>query len=110
MRRSIVRQRAFQPDGLVLAYRDGRCVGYGRNTILARHGEIALLGVVPEARGIGLGRALLRWGTAWLDRAGSDTIELRVDGENDGALALYRSEGFEVVRTRGIWSRPGSPA
>jgi mycothiol synthase len=108
--RAIVRERAFQPDGLVLTYRDGRCVGYCRNTVLARRGEIALLGVVPEARGIGLGRALLRWSTAWLDRAGSDSIELMVDGENESALALYRSEGFEVVRTRGIWSRPGSPA
>jgi mycothiol synthase len=108
--RAFVRERAFQPDGLVMAYRDGRCVGYCRNTAIARHGEVALLGVVPEARGIGLGRALLRWSSAWLDRAGSDSIELMVDGENESALALYRSEGFEVVRTRGIWSRPGSPA
>jgi ribosomal protein S18 acetylase RimI-like enzyme len=29
-----------------------------------------------------------------------------VDGENDSALGLYRSEGFETVRIRMVWSRP----
>jgi ribosomal protein S18 acetylase RimI-like enzyme len=30
---------------------------------------------------------------------------LVVDGENDRALRLYRSDGFEVVRTRRIFER-----
>jgi mycothiol synthase len=108
--RAVARQRTFRPDGLVMAYRGDRCVGYCRNTVIDGRGEVALLGVVPGARGAGLGRALLRWSTAWLDRAGCGVIELMVDGQNESALALYRSEGFEVARTRGIWSRPGSPA
>jgi mycothiol synthase len=103
--RVMMRQRTFRPEGLVLAYREGRCVGYCRNTIRGREGEIALLGVVPEARGIGLGRALLRWGAAWLEGMDGGPIELMVDGENETALALYRSEGFEVTRTREFWSR-----
>lgn len=103
--RAVTRQRTFRPEGLMLAYRDGRCVGYCRNAIRGREGEIALLGVVPEARGIGLGRALLRWGAAWLERKDCAPIELMVDGENETALALYRSEGFEVTRTREFWSR-----
>jgi mycothiol synthase len=103
--RAVTTQRTFRPDGLLLAYRDGRCVGYCRNTIRGREGEIALLGVVPEARGIGLGRALLRWGAVWLEGLDCTPIELMVDGENETALALYRSEGFEVTRTREFWSR-----
>ena len=31
-------------------------------------------------------------------------MTLRVDGENEGALALYRSEGFAVSRTRDLWA------
>ena len=32
-------------------------------------------------------------------------MTLLVDGDNEGALALYRSEGFAVSRTRRIWGR-----
>ena len=103
--RAVTRQRTFRPEGLMLAYRDGRCVGYSRNTIRGREGEVAVLGVVPEARGIGLGRALLRWGAAWLERMECTSIELGVDGQNEGALALYRSEKFVIARSRDTWSR-----
>ncbi len=103
--RAFTRQRTFRPDGLILAYRDGRCVGFCRNTIREREGEVALLGVVPEARGLGLGRALLRWSVAWLERMDAEPIVLAVDGENESALALYRSEGFQVERTREFWAR-----
>lgn len=103
--RELARMRSFRPDGLMLAYRDGRCVGYCRNAIRGREGEVALLGVVRRARGIGLGRALLRWGVAWLERMECTSVELGVDGENESAIALYRSEKFEISRTREFWSR-----
>jgi ribosomal protein S18 acetylase RimI-like enzyme len=32
-------------------------------------------------------------------------VTLLVDGENENALRLYRSEGFEVARTRAVFSR-----
>jgi ribosomal protein S18 acetylase RimI-like enzyme len=37
-------------------------------------------------------------------------VTLVVDGENEGALRLYRSEGFEVTRTRRLWGRALDPA
>jgi ribosomal protein S18 acetylase RimI-like enzyme len=80
-------------------------VGYCRNARFGEAGEVALIGVVPEARGIGLGRALLRWGVQWLASQGVEPLYLMVDGENEGALRLYRSEGFGVARTRIHWSR-----
>lgn len=95
----------FRPDGVLLAYRGGRVAGFCRNERHATRGEIATLGTVPEARGIGLGRALLRCGIGWLEREASGPVTLLVDGENEHALGLYRSEGFAVTRTRGIWSR-----
>ena len=102
------RQRAKDPnflkEGLALAYRDGRCVGLCRNERVGNEAEIGVLGVVPEARGIALGRALLRWGVAWFAERGDTHVTLRVDGENESALGLYRSEGFAVVRTRDLWA------
>lgn len=96
----------FDPKGVLLAYRAGRCVGFCRSALLGAAGEVAMLGVVPEARGIGLGRALLRAGVRWLEDKAAPRVTLRVDGENEGALALYRQEGFEITRTRIIWQRP----
>ena len=53
--------------------------------------------VVPNARGKGVGSALL---TALLDRAGADgheALSLSVDRHNAGAIALYEQFGFVRV-------------
>jgi mycothiol synthase len=96
----------FEPSGLLLAYRDGRVVGFCRCARHPERGEIAVLGTVAAARGIGLGRALLRWGAAWLEQAQPHPVTLLVDGDNETALSLYRSEGFEVTKRRRVWSQP----
>lgn len=103
--RAIADDPTFLPDGLALAYRDGRCVGFCRNERHAGRGEIGVIGTTHDARGIGLGRALLRWGVGWLEANVPGAVTLLVDGANEGALSLYRSEGFEVSRTRRIWGR-----
>lgn len=96
----------FRGDGLLLAFRDGVCLGFCRNELYPSRGEIGTLGTIEAARGIGLGRALLRWGIEWLMGASDQPVTLLVDGENEGALELYRQEGFQVSRTRRIWARP----
>lgn len=95
----------FRTDGYVRAYRGEECVGFCRCDVHADRGEIAILGTTHAARGIGLGRALLRWGVQWLEREGAARITLVVDGDNENALRLYRSEGFEIVRTRPVMAR-----
>jgi mycothiol synthase len=103
--RAIAASPDFKHEYLMLAYRNGRCVGFCRNEAIGDTGVIGVLGVAREARGSGLGRALLRWGVASLSRQGFARIALYVDGENDTALGLYRSEGFEVARTRRYWEK-----
>jgi len=108
-----LRRRVAHPDtfadGVLLAYRDGRCVGFCRNERMGPIGVIGILGTTPEARGIGLGRALLRWAVASFGARGFPRVGLMVDGDNEGALALYRSEGFEIERTRRLWRRLSGP-
>ena len=106
--RSIFTRPGFRRDGYVLAYRDQTCVGFCRCELHQGRGEIALVGTVEAARGIGLGRALLRWGVRWLEREGVARVTLLVDGDNENALRLYRSEGFDVVQTRAAWNCPNS--
>ena len=102
----LVKKPGFRPDGLLLAYRGGKVAGFCRNELFPTRGEIGTLGTVHTARGIGLGRALLRWGVGWLERETPHEVTLLVDGENESALRLYRTEGFEVTRSRHLWSQP----
>jgi mycothiol synthase len=96
---------SIRADGMFLATRGEEAVGFVRNSLHATRGEIAVLGVVPQLRRHGLGRALLRHGVRWLLDRGVASVTLGVDGQNERAIALYREEGFEVTRTRQMWSR-----
>ena len=57
-------------------------------------GEVRLLGVDRMWRGRGLGRAVTAWGVAELRRRGAQSVQLAVEGENEGALRLYTELGF----------------
>lgn len=102
----LLQQGDVRPEDVLLAYESDRPVGFART---ARHGtlrEIETLGVIPAARGRGLGRALLHWGIAELQRDATDEVTLMVEGENANARRLYEASGFAIVRTRGLWARP----
>ena len=101
--REVATRSYFRASGLRLAYRNEQCVGFCHCALHPELGDVDILGVVPEARGIGLGRALLRWGVAWLLEADAPNVRLTVDGENSRAHQLYRDEGFEIIQTRRIW-------
>jgi len=69
-------------------------------------GEIGLVGVLPQWRGRGLGRELLRWGVAQLRARGAGRIKLSVEAENELALGLYRRTGFEPAVEWPHWTSP----
>lgn len=60
--------------------------------------EIAYLGVVSEARGRGIGRALVCRALGQARHDGCESVEVAVDAGNRYALEIYRSLGFRVVR------------
>jgi len=63
----------------------------------AKDGWVNILGVIPDSRGRGLGKALLLDGIRQLQSQYLDTIRLGLDAENRNALSLYTSVGFEVA-------------
>jgi mycothiol synthase len=73
---------------------------------LAPVGEIRLVGVLPQWRGRGLGRELLRWGVAELRGRGAGRIQLSVEAENELALGLYRRTGFQPAVEWPHWTYP----
>jgi ribosomal-protein-alanine N-acetyltransferase len=93
--RSIYADYLRRADAILLvAEVDGVVVGAIAGELDATGGGISTLGVLPEARSRGVGRALA---TALLDRfsaAGVSRVTLGVRADNAIAIALYESLGF----------------
>jgi ribosomal protein S18 acetylase RimI-like enzyme len=69
-------------------------------------GWVRALGVLPTARGRGVGGALLRLAFAAFADAGRDTLGLGVDTQNvTNALRLYTSLGMGVHFAVDTWER-----
>jgi hypothetical protein len=62
-------------------------------------GAIQNLGIVPGARGKGLGTALLLQALHGFRRAGLSCGMLEVTAQNEGAVRLYRRLGFRCRKT-----------
>ena len=129
----------FNPDGFFLAERDGKLAGFhwtkihGRNGggeadvagdgsgdgagdgPDARHphqaiGEVYVVGVDPDERGTGLGRALTLLGLRYLRSRGLFQAMLYVDESNTPAIRLYESLGFTHWDTDVMFARPADAA
>jgi [ribosomal protein S18]-alanine N-acetyltransferase len=87
-----------------LSAREGdSLIGYVGLARVGREAEVHTLAVDPAHQRRGIGRALLR---AILDHAEGATVFLEVRTDNDSAIRLYRSEGFDVIGIRRGYYRP----
>jgi ribosomal-protein-alanine N-acetyltransferase len=93
-----------------LAARDGDdLVGYGGLAVIAdppdAEAEVHTMGVHPDYQGLGLGRRLLNGLLAKADELHA-VVFLEVRTDNEPALGLYRSTGFELLGVRRNYYRP----
>jgi mycothiol synthase len=65
--------------------------------------ELTYLGVVPAARGSGVGDRLVRLVLHHAGLAGHLAVSLAVDARNEPALRLYRRHGFAETERREVW-------
>lgn len=104
----------FDPSGILIlacVVDPGRPIAFTRVEMVAGSepatGSVNLIGVLPEWRGRGLGRELLRWAIRDLRRRGASVVELAVEAANERATLLYRRHGFEPTVE---WPRYLAPA
>ena len=83
----------------LLILREGAPVGTIAVDRDAARGAIYGFAVDPAWRGRGIGREVLRRVCAEQFDTGADRVALEVEVENDGALGLYTSVGFEMQAT-----------
>lgn len=76
---------------------DGTVVAYAITGRTRQHGYLQRVAVHPDARGEGWGRSVVADALAWLRRRGARRAVVNTQHDNAGALALYRSCGFEVL-------------
>ncbi|MQA32302.1 GNAT family N-acetyltransferase [Modestobacter roseus] len=107
-------QQGFRPDLSVLAVEDGAVLAYALSYVSetaaaatgSRESYFGQIGVVPQARGRGLSKAVIAQALRAAAAGGCQTAGLQVDSENvTGALGLYESLGFATARTQVSWSR-----
>jgi mycothiol synthase len=97
----------FDPNGFLLAERDGELLGFHWTKVHPhRIGEVYVLGIAPQAQGLGLGPALLTAGLGYLAGQGQAEAMLYVDDSNTAAMELYRRYGFARHDLDAQYSRP----
>ena len=126
------REPWFDPGGFFLAERDGKLAGFHwtkihggaeaaqgatgapeeadsapANPAHEPIGEVYVVGVAPEERGSGLGRALTLVGLRYLRDQGLLQVMLYVDESNTPAIRLYEGLGFTHWDTDVMFAHPG---
>lgn len=90
---------------------EDRILGYCNLRLLAGEGEIQRIAVLPEYRGMGLGRKMMDAMTEYARKNRAAAISLEVREGNLAARRLYESCGFaaEAVR-KGYYHNPNEDA
>ncbi len=114
----------FNPEGFFIAERVGRLAGFHWTKIHSGNepeqaaqpgdgsghediGEVYVVGVDPDERGTGLGRALTLVGLRYLRARGLQQVMLYADESNVPAIRLYESLGFTHWDTDVMFARNG---
>lgn len=96
----------FTPRSWRLVLEGGKPLGVAMVNNLKGRGELVYLGVVPEARGRGIGRTLLARAIRDTAEKGLARMGLAVDVKNTPAMRLYEGANFHEVRRRLVWFVP----
>jgi ribosomal protein S18 acetylase RimI-like enzyme len=93
-------KRGLTRGRCVLGAESGQVVGYTWCTIERGVGTLGRIAVVPDARGHGVGRALLDEALSHMLRDGAGAVSLCTQEHNTASRALYASAGLRELPGR----------
>ena len=86
----------YSTETFYFVYESGQEIGV--LNFSSNAGRISNIGVDPSRRSKGYGRRIMLFGLQQLKAAGCSQAKLRVHVDNEPALNLYKSLGFEITR------------
>lgn len=92
-------QNYYIPEGCIFIKHKGVYVGYGQLIKKDSKIYIANFGILPEYRGKGYGKKLLKYIVNIAHDLGNSKIYLKCDKKNIEAVNLYIGEGFKTIDT-----------
>lgn len=92
-------QNYYIPEGCIFIKHKGVNVGYGQLIKKDSKIYIANFGILPEYRGKGYGKKLLKYIVNIAHDLGNSKIYLKCDKKNIEAVNLYIGEGFKTIDT-----------
>lgn len=96
---------------LYVAELEDRIVGYAACWTVIDQSELGNVAVAPDARGRGIGGALVDAVVERVKERGAHELFLEVRESNHGAQSIYRVRGFTVVgRRRSYYAQPTEDA
>lgn len=95
----------------VVALMNDQVVGYGGVWSISGEGNITNIAVHPDFRKRGIGQAVVERLISYAQELGLEFLTLEVRESNQGAISLYRKNGFEQVGARkGYYADNGETA
>ncbi len=96
-------QGTFAPECWFFVQREG--VDVGALILDTGNWELVYMGLVPEARGTGWGRQILKFALWQAQQGGAERLVLAVDEANQYALEMYERAGFVAWDYRTVYAR-----
>lgn len=89
------------PDAIAYgAHEAGALLGFIVMGIVTDQTDIITIAVIPQARGRGIGRKLVKAAEIEAAARGAEIIFLEVAEDNDDAIALYKHAGYRSIGKR----------
>lgn len=94
---------ATENAAVLVARVEERIVGAAMTGHDGHRGALYYLGVDPESRRSGIGRALVRAAEAWCKTRGAPKLNLLVRNENQAVLAFYAALGYLPTNSMSLY-------
>ncbi|MGK0467108.1 GNAT family N-acetyltransferase [Clostridium sp.] len=98
-------QEYYYDKGAIFIELDNIPIGYGQIIIEDNMATLVNFGIIEKFRKAGYGRLLLSYLINIAVQNDFSKVSLKVDYNNDSALKLYRSLGFNIKRTLYTWRK-----